>query len=58
MHAGLFMGLQGKIMACGVNQTILGMVLRFIVAPVSVAVGSVALGLRGKILSVAIVQVL
>lgn len=52
------MGLQGKIVACGVRKTILGMILRFIIGPASLSIGAVLLGLRGKVLCITIVQVL
>lgn len=51
------MGLQGEIMVCGLSKTLLGLVLRFIVGPASVAIGAVALGLRGKVLCVSVIQV-
>ncbi|CAN4080662.1 unnamed protein product [Withania somnifera] len=53
---GLFMALQGKIIACGAAFTIYGMILRFIVGPATMALGCVVLGLRGNVLRIAIVQ--
>ncbi|KAH6834405.1 Auxin efflux carrier family protein [Perilla frutescens var. hirtella] len=53
---GMFMGLQEKIISCGVRLSIYSMVLRFVCAPVTTGVGCVALGLRSTTLSVAILQ--
>ncbi|KAI3515138.1 hypothetical protein L1887_13890 [Cichorium endivia] len=53
---GLFMALQGKMIDCGVKLTVLGMVLRFVAAPATVAVGSLAVGLRGNVLHAIIIQ--
>lgn len=46
-----------KIMACGAKATIIGMILRFIVGPMSVGLACLAVGLRGDVLRIAIVQV-
>ncbi|KAK1432511.1 hypothetical protein QVD17_09408 [Tagetes erecta] len=54
---GLFMALQEKIIHCSVKLTIYGMVLRFVAAPLSLAVGSFLMGLRGDVLHIAIIQV-
>ncbi|KAI3784443.1 hypothetical protein L1987_43542 [Smallanthus sonchifolius] len=54
---GLFMALQEKIVHCSAKLTIFGMVLRFVAAPGSMAVGSFSVGLRGDVLRVAIIQV-
>lgn len=51
------MALQEKVIDCGVRLTVFGMVMRFVVAPVTFAVGSLAVGLRGDALHVAIIQV-
>ncbi|XP_062199384.1 probable auxin efflux carrier component 5b [Phragmites australis] len=53
---GLFMALQEKIIACGAGPTVLGMALRFVAGPATTAVGAVALGLRGDVLRLAIIQ--
>ncbi|KAL0302865.1 UNVERIFIED_CONTAM: Auxin efflux carrier component 5 [Sesamum radiatum] len=53
---GLFMALQEKVIACGVRLTIYGMVLRFVSGPFTVAVGSLALGLRSNVLRIAVIQ--
>ncbi|KAI3946600.1 hypothetical protein MKX01_014458 [Papaver californicum] len=53
---GLFTALQEKILACGVRLTLFGLVLRFIAGPAAMAIGCVAVGLRGDVLRVAIVQ--
>ncbi|KAK4433028.1 Auxin efflux carrier component 5 [Sesamum alatum] len=53
---GLFMALQEKVIACGVRLTLYGMVLRFVSGPLTVAVGSLALGLRSNLLRIAIIQ--
>lgn len=58
MHAGLFMALEEKIIACGVRLTIYSMVLRFVGGPLATAVGSLALGLRSNTLRIAIIQVI
>ena len=51
------MALQEKIIACGAGPTVLGMALRFVAGPATTAVGAVALGLRGDVLRLAIIQV-
>ncbi|XP_055815131.1 auxin efflux carrier component 5-like [Solanum dulcamara] len=53
---GLFMALQGKIIACGAALTIYAMILRFVVGPATMAIGCVVLGLRGNVLHIAIIQ--
>ncbi|GFQ00417.1 putative auxin efflux carrier component 8 [Phtheirospermum japonicum] len=53
---GLFMALQEKVIACGVSLTILGMALKFIAGPLAMALGSLAVGLHGDVLRVAIIQ--
>ncbi|XP_026382990.1 auxin efflux carrier component 5-like isoform X2 [Papaver somniferum] len=53
---GLFTALQEKILACGVRLTLFGLVLRFIAGPAAMAIGCLAVGLRGDVLRVAIVQ--
>eukprot|EP01018_Ginkgo_biloba_P014266 Gb_03217 [translate_table: standard] len=54
---GLFMALQPRIIACGKSLAMFGMVLRFLTGPAVMAVASIAAGLRGSILHIAIVQV-
>ncbi|PHT59758.1 putative auxin efflux carrier component 4 [Capsicum baccatum] len=53
---GLFMALQGNIIACGAALTIYAMILRFVVGPATMALGCVVLGLRGNVLRIAIIQ--
>ncbi|CAN6211196.1 unnamed protein product [Urochloa humidicola] len=53
---GLFMALQEKIIVCGAGATLLGMALRFVAGPAATAAGAVALGLRGDVLRLAIIQ--
>ncbi|CAD5165786.1 unnamed protein product [Musa acuminata subsp. malaccensis] len=53
---GLFMALQPRIIACGNRVAALAMVIRFVAGPATMAVSSVAVGLRGTLLHVAIVQ--
>ncbi|KAJ4757637.1 Auxin efflux carrier component [Rhynchospora pubera] len=53
---GLFMATQEKIISCGPSLTILGMALRFIAGPAAMAIGSIAVGLRGDVLRVVIIQ--
>lgn len=55
--AGLFMALQPKIIDCGATLTAFGMLLRFVVAPATMAVSSLIMGLRGDVLCIAIIQV-
>ncbi|KAL4572688.1 hypothetical protein LXL04_019470 [Taraxacum kok-saghyz] len=54
---GLFMALQQKIIDCGATLAAFGMLLRFVVAPASMAVSSLIVGLRGDVLCIAIIQV-
>ena len=54
---GLVIALQTRIIACGKSNAIFGMVLRFPTGPAVMAVASIAVGLRGCILHIAIVQV-
>ncbi|CAN1331436.1 Auxin efflux carrier component 5 [Linum perenne] len=53
---GIFMALQEKLIACGPSLTVIGMVLRFIAGPAAMAIGSIAVGLHGDVLRVAIIQ--
>ncbi|XP_059433395.1 auxin efflux carrier component 5-like [Corylus avellana] len=53
---GIFMALQEKLIACGPGLTVFGMVLRFIAGPAAMAIGSIAVGLHGDTLRIAIIQ--
>ncbi|GLT55057.1 hypothetical protein SLA2020_282100 [Shorea laevis] len=53
---GLFMALQPKIIACGKSVAIFSMAVRFLVGPAVMAATSLALGIRGVLLHVAIIQ--
>lgn len=54
---GLFMALQPKIIACGKTVATYSMAVRFLTGPAVIAATSIAIGLRGVLLHVAIVQV-
>jgi auxin efflux carrier family len=54
---GLFMAMQPKIIACGNTVAASTMAVRFLAGPAVMAVASVAVGLRGTLLRIAIVQV-
>lgn len=54
---GLFMALQPKIIACGNSVAAFAMAVRFLTGPAVMAAASIAVGLRGVLLHVAIVQV-
>ncbi|KAF3669938.1 putative auxin efflux carrier component 5 [Capsicum annuum] len=54
---GVFMASQASIIACGTKKAILAMALKFVLGPVLMAISSIAVGLRGKFLKLAIVQV-
>jgi hypothetical protein len=54
---GLFMAVQPKIIACGNKVAALTMAIRFLFGPAVMAATSAAVGLRGTLLRVAIVQV-
>lgn len=56
-HAGLFMASQPKVIACGKSVAAFSMAVRFLVGPAVMAATSVAIGFRGVLLRVAIVQV-
>lgn len=58
VSVGIFMALQEKFIACGTSLTIIGMVLRFIAGPAAMAIGSIAVGLHGDVLRIAIIQVI
>ncbi|XP_021816011.1 auxin efflux carrier component 2-like [Prunus avium] len=53
---GLFMALQPKIIACGKSVATFAMAVRFLAGPAVIAGTSIAVGLRGVLLHVAIVQ--
>ncbi len=55
--AGLFMALQPKIIACGNSVATFAMAVRFIAGPAVMAAASLAVGLKGVLLHIAIVQV-
>uniref|UniRef100_A0A0E0BNL5 Auxin efflux carrier component n=1 Tax=Oryza glumipatula TaxID=40148 RepID=A0A0E0BNL5_9ORYZ len=54
---GLFMALQPRIIACGNSLASYAMAVRFLVGPAVMAAASIAVGLRGVLLHIAIVQV-
>ncbi|KAF6161756.1 hypothetical protein GIB67_013833 [Kingdonia uniflora] len=53
---GLFMALQPKLIACGKTVATFSMSVRFLTGPAVIAACSIAVGLRGVLLHVAIVQ--
>ncbi|XP_016903645.1 auxin efflux carrier component 4-like isoform X2 [Cucumis melo] len=53
---GIFMGLQPKMIACGNSVATFAMAIRFLTGPAVMAIASIAIGLRGTLLRVAIVQ--
>lgn len=55
---GLFMALQPKIIACGNSIAAFAMAVRFLTGPAVMAAASIAVGLRGPLLHIAIVQVI
>lgn len=57
MEKGLFMALQPKIIACGNSVATFAMAVRFLTGPAVMAAASIAVGLRGTLLRIAIVQV-
>jgi auxin efflux carrier family len=57
-YAGLFMALQPRIIACGTKKAAMGMAIRFLCGPLVMSLSSIVIGLRGKKLHTAIVQVL
>jgi auxin efflux carrier family len=54
---GLFMALQPKLIACGKRVATFSMAVRFLTGPAVIAATSIAIGIRGVLLHVAIVQV-
>ncbi|RRT36574.1 hypothetical protein B296_00048074 [Ensete ventricosum] len=55
---GLFMALQPRIIACGNSVATFAMAVRFVTGPAVMAAASIAVGLRGVLLHIAIVQML
>ncbi|XP_047340900.1 auxin efflux carrier component 7 isoform X2 [Impatiens glandulifera] len=53
---GLFMALQPKLIACGNTRATFSMAVRFLIGPIVMAAASIAIGLRGNLLHIAIVQ--
>ncbi|GLT28686.1 hypothetical protein SLA2020_035980 [Shorea laevis] len=53
---GLFMALQPKIISCGKSVATFSMAVRFLTGPAVIAATSIAVGLRGVLLHVAVVQ--
>ncbi|OAY79279.1 Auxin efflux carrier component 1 [Ananas comosus] len=53
---GLFMALQPRIIACGNRVATFAMAVRFLAGPAVMAAASIAVGLRGNLLHVAVVQ--
>ncbi|WOL18408.1 auxin efflux carrier component 3a-like [Canna indica] len=53
---GLFMALQPRMIACGNTVATFAMAVRFLAGPAVMAAASIAVGLRGTLLHVAIVQ--
>ncbi|GJN18253.1 hypothetical protein PR202_gb05394 [Eleusine coracana subsp. coracana] len=53
---GLFMALQPRIIACGYRVAGYSMAVRFLIGPAVMAAASLAIGLRGTLLRIAIVQ--
>lgn len=53
---GLFMALQPRIIACGNSIASFAMAVRFLMGPAVMAAASIAVGLRGVLLHIAIVQ--
>lgn len=53
---GLFMALQPRIIACGNSVAAFAMAVRFLTGPAVMAAASIAVGLRGVLLRIAIVQ--
>lgn len=58
MRAGLFAALQPKVIASGKVLALISMAIKFLIGPAVLAATSLAIGLRGDLLRVAIVQVI
>jgi auxin efflux carrier family protein len=52
------MAMQPKLIACGTSAATSSMAIRFLCGPAVMAAASAAVGLRGTLLRIAIVQVL
>lgn len=52
------MALQPKMIACGNSVALFSMGVRFLAGPASMALASIAIGLKGSLLHIAIVQVI
>lgn len=57
VRSGLFMAMQPKLIACGNSVAAITMAIRFLLGPAVMAATSAAVGLRGTLLCIAIVQV-
>ena len=57
LHAGLFMALQPRFIASFYLRATFAMAVRFLTGPAVMAAASIAVGLRGTLLHIAIVQV-
>lgn len=55
--AGLFTAQQTKIVACGTKKMLLSLGIRFFLGPALMVISSYAIGMRGTLLKVAIIQV-
>ncbi|KAL3731741.1 hypothetical protein ACJRO7_028596 [Eucalyptus globulus] len=55
-NIGIFIAMQTRVIACGTGPTVLGLVSRFVVGPTIMAVCSLAVGLHGPALQIAIIQ--
>ncbi|KAJ9549084.1 hypothetical protein OSB04_021627 [Centaurea solstitialis] len=53
---GLFMALQPKMIGCGRSKALIATIARFLIGPLVMVVASFAVGLRGTLLRLAIVQ--
>uniref|UniRef100_A0A0E0N1N4 Auxin efflux carrier component n=1 Tax=Oryza rufipogon TaxID=4529 RepID=A0A0E0N1N4_ORYRU len=53
---GLFTALQTKIIACGAKRMLLALAIRFFLGPALMGMSSYAIGMRGVLLKIAIVQ--
>ncbi|RZC56689.1 hypothetical protein C5167_015555 [Papaver somniferum] len=53
---GLFVALQPKAVACGIPMATYSMAVRFLAGPAIIAATSLAVGLRGRLLHISIVQ--
>ncbi|CAD6230092.1 unnamed protein product [Miscanthus lutarioriparius] len=53
---GLFIALQTKIVACGTKKMLLSLGIRFFLGPALMVISSYAIGMRGTLLKVAIIQ--